>query len=112
MDGLPHVGGDVSAITAPRPICRAAVPGMTGQAPVRIVDAKIHTRPLCRARLFGVDGRNLAVVFRLDSFLSVSRNSSDGAVAFFTWTETAPRFDSPPHASPGRRQRRWTSGRG
>jgi hypothetical protein len=65
MDGLPHVGGDVSAITAPRPICRAAVPGMTGQAPVRIVDAKIHTRPLCRARLFGVDGRNLTVVFRL-----------------------------------------------
>jgi len=30
------------------------------------VDAKTHTHPLCRARLFGVDGRNLAVVFRLD----------------------------------------------
>jgi hypothetical protein len=69
MDGLPHVGGGVSAITAPRPICRAAMPGMTRQALVRIVDAKIHTRPLCRARLFGVDDRNLAVVFRLYPFL-------------------------------------------
>jgi hypothetical protein len=30
----------------------------------------------------------------------------------FAWTETTHRLDSPPQASPGRRQRRWMSGSG
>jgi len=33
-------------------------------------------------------------------------------LGFFAWTEAAHQHDSPPHASPGRRQRWWMSGSG
>jgi hypothetical protein len=73
-DGLPHVGGDVSAITYKADLSRRdARDGR--QTLVRIGDAKIGRRPLCLVRLFGVEGRNLAAVFRPDPLLYSLRRS-------------------------------------
>ena len=67
-DDLPHVGGDVSAITAKAALSRGDARD-DRQVLVRIVDAKMRMRLLCPVHRFGVDGRTLAAVFRADPFL-------------------------------------------